>query len=79
MPILKWFPPQGQPRTFVVHKPVTTVGRALGNDVAIPSHGLAETHAQILFDARLFFFPLIRISPCLSTSSRLKSRPSKRI
>jgi len=54
MPILKWFPPQGQPRTFVVHKPVTTVGRALGNDVAIPSHGLAETHAQILFDGRDF-------------------------
>jgi transcriptional regulator with GAF, ATPase, and Fis domain len=54
MPILKWFPPQGQPRTFVVHKPVTTVGRALGNDVAIPSHGLAETHAQVLFDGRDF-------------------------
>src|SRR5580700_7905943 len=54
MPILKWFPPQGQPRTFVVHKPVTTVGRALGNDVAIPSHGLAETHVQVLFDGRDF-------------------------
>jgi transcriptional regulator with GAF, ATPase, and Fis domain len=54
MPILKWFPPQGQPRTFVIHKPVTTVGRALGNDVAIPSHGLAETHAQVLFDGRDF-------------------------
>jgi transcriptional regulator with GAF, ATPase, and Fis domain len=54
MPILKWFPPQGQPRTFVLHKPVTTVGRALGNDVAIPSHGLAETHAQVLFDGRDF-------------------------
>jgi transcriptional regulator with GAF, ATPase, and Fis domain len=54
MPILKWFPAQGQPRTFVIHKPVTTVGRALGNDVAIPSHGLAETHAQVLFDGRDF-------------------------
>src|SRR5579883_1988098 len=54
MPILKWFPPQGQPRTFVLYKPVTTVGRALGNDVAIPSHGLAETHVQLLFDGRDF-------------------------
>src|SRR5579862_4654662 len=54
MPILKWFPPQGQPRTFVLYKPVTTVGRALGNDVAIPSHGLAETHVQVLFDGRDF-------------------------
>jgi transcriptional regulator with GAF, ATPase, and Fis domain len=54
MPILKWFPSQGQPRTFVLYKPVTTVGRALGNDVAIPSHGLAETHVQVLFDGRDF-------------------------
>jgi transcriptional regulator with GAF, ATPase, and Fis domain len=54
MPILKWFPPQGQPRTFLLYKPVTTVGRALGNDVAIPSHGLAETHVQVLFDGRDF-------------------------
>jgi transcriptional regulator with GAF, ATPase, and Fis domain len=54
MPILKWFPAQGQPRTFVVYKPVTTVGRALGNDVSIPSHGLAETHVQVLFDGRDF-------------------------
>ncbi|MGH7440927.1 MAG: GAF domain-containing protein, partial [Polyangiaceae bacterium] len=54
MPILKWFPPQGQPKTFVLHKPVTTVGAALGNDVAIEGPGLAETHAQILFDGRDF-------------------------
>jgi len=30
------------------------VGRALGNDVAIPSHGLSETHVQVLFDGRDF-------------------------
>src|SRR5580698_844324 len=54
MPILKWFPIQGQPRSFVLYKPVTTVGRALGNDVAIPSQGLAETHVQVLFDGRDF-------------------------
>ena len=54
MPILKWFPSQGPPRTFVLHKPVTTVGRALGNDVALAGEGLAETHAQVLFDGRDF-------------------------
>ncbi len=54
MPILKWFPPQGPPRTFVLHKPVTTVGHALGNDVAVSGDGLAETHAQVLFDGRDF-------------------------
>jgi transcriptional regulator with GAF, ATPase, and Fis domain len=54
MPILKWFPPQGQPKSFVLHKPVTTVGSALGNDVAIGDLGLADTHLQILFDGRDF-------------------------
>jgi transcriptional regulator with GAF, ATPase, and Fis domain len=38
----------------VLHKPVTTVGRALGNDVALPSESVAETHAQVLFDGRDF-------------------------
>ena len=54
MPTLKWFPSQGAPRSFLLHKPVSTIGRALGNDVAVPSAGLAETHAQILFDGRDF-------------------------
>ncbi len=38
----------------MLHKPVTTVGRALGNDVALAGDGLAETHAQVLFDGRDF-------------------------
>jgi transcriptional regulator with GAF, ATPase, and Fis domain len=38
----------------VLHKPVTTVGRALGNDVALPSDSVADTHAQVLFDGRDF-------------------------
>jgi len=54
MPTLKWFPAQGSPKTFVLFKPVTTVGRALGNDVAIPTSKMAETHAQVLFDGRDF-------------------------
>ena len=54
MPTLKWFPPQGAPRAFALYKPVSTIGRALGNDVAIPSEGLSETAAQVLFDGRDF-------------------------
>jgi transcriptional regulator with GAF, ATPase, and Fis domain len=54
MPTLKWFPQHGHPRTFVLYKPVTTVGRALGNDVAVGSQKVAETHVQILFDGRDF-------------------------
>ncbi len=54
MPTLKWFPTVGSPRAFVLLKPVSTIGRALGNDVAVPSKTLAETHAQVLFDGRDF-------------------------
>ena len=56
MPTLKWFPPQGAPRAFPLYKPVSTVGRALGNDIALPQAGsaLGETHVQILFDGRDF-------------------------
>src|SRR6476620_1941461 len=54
MAILKWFPPQGAPKTFVLYKPITTVGRALGNDVALPIDSVSETHAQIIFDGRDF-------------------------
>jgi transcriptional regulator with GAF, ATPase, and Fis domain len=54
MPILKWFPPQGSPRTYVLYKPMSTIGRALGNDVAIATQGIGDTHAQVLFDGRDF-------------------------
>jgi len=54
MPSLKWFPSHGAPRAFTLYKPVSTIGRALGNDVAIPLPGVAETHAQVLFDGRDF-------------------------
>src|ERR1700722_8817446 len=56
MPTLKWFPPQGAPRSFSLYKPVSTIGRALGNDIALPQAGtgLAETHVQVLFDGRDF-------------------------
>jgi transcriptional regulator with GAF, ATPase, and Fis domain len=54
MPTLKWFPNQGAPRHFTLFKPVSTIGRALGNDVAVQTPGIAETHAQVLFDGRDF-------------------------
>jgi transcriptional regulator with GAF, ATPase, and Fis domain len=54
MPTIRWFPRQGPPRAFAVYKPVTTLGRALGNDVAIQGPGVAEHHAQVVFDGRDF-------------------------
>jgi hypothetical protein len=54
MPTLKHFPAQGAPTLYAVHKPVTTIGRALGNDVSLKADGVAEHHAQIVFDGRDF-------------------------
>jgi transcriptional regulator with GAF, ATPase, and Fis domain len=54
MPTIRWFPRQGTPRAYAVYKPVTTIGRALGNDVALEGPGVAEHHAQIVFDGRDF-------------------------
>ncbi len=54
MPTLKHFVEQGSPTLFSVHKPVTTIGRALGNDVPLKAAGVADHHAQIVFDGRDF-------------------------
>src|SRR5579859_5478432 len=54
MPTLKYFPPQGGPREYSVHKAVTTLGRSLDNDLSIPSPDVADHHAQIIFDGRDF-------------------------
>jgi transcriptional regulator with GAF, ATPase, and Fis domain len=54
MPTLKYFAAAGAPRAYCVHKPLTTIGKALGNDVAIAGSGVTEHHAQILFDGRDF-------------------------
>jgi transcriptional regulator with GAF, ATPase, and Fis domain len=54
MPSLKWFPPSGTPKAFTLYKPVSLIGASPGNDVSVPSVGLAETHVQIAFDGRDF-------------------------
>ncbi len=54
MPTLKFFAAAGAPRVYSVHKPVTTLGKALGNDVALTGAGVVDHHAQILFDGRDF-------------------------
>ncbi|KYF92527.1 sigma 54-interacting transcriptional regulator [Sorangium sp. So ce296] len=54
MPTLKYFASEGAPLLYSVHKPVTTIGKALGNDVAVAGAGVLEHHAQIVFDGRDF-------------------------
>jgi transcriptional regulator with GAF, ATPase, and Fis domain len=54
MPSLKLVPPAGRPRVFPIYKKITTIGRAMGNDVCIEGTGVADFHAQIVFDGRDF-------------------------
>jgi transcriptional regulator with GAF, ATPase, and Fis domain len=54
MATLRYYPPDGEPSIVPVHKPVTTLGRALGNDLVLPDDSVAQVHAQIVFDGRDF-------------------------
>ena len=54
MPTLKYYVGTGSPRIYSVHKPVTTVGKAPGNDVVINGEVVQPTHVQISFDGRDF-------------------------
>src|SRR5215510_64789 len=54
MPTLQYFPPAGEPREYSVHKAVTTVGRALDNDLSVVESDMSDHHAQIIVDARDF-------------------------
>src|SRR5271163_4698741 len=74
MPTLKYFAAAGAPRLYCVHKPVTTVGKALGNDVAIAGAGVADHHAQILFDGRDFVLEELDRDADISINGKRKRR-----
>ncbi len=54
MPSLKWIKPEGPPHIFPVYKKITSIGRAGGNDVVVRADGMADYHAQIVFDGKEF-------------------------
>jgi transcriptional regulator with GAF, ATPase, and Fis domain len=54
VPSLKLVPLLGKPRVFPIYKKITTIGSAGGNDVCVEGTGLADFHAQIVFDGRDF-------------------------
>ncbi|MBK8999877.1 MAG: sigma 54-interacting transcriptional regulator [Myxococcales bacterium] len=54
MALVRYYPSDGAPVLTPLHKPVTTIGRALDNDVRLPDPSAAEHHAQIVFDGRDF-------------------------
>ena len=52
MATVRYYPSEGAPVLVALHKPVTTIGRALDNDIAVPDPSVAHHHAQIVFDGR---------------------------
>jgi transcriptional regulator with GAF, ATPase, and Fis domain len=54
MATVRYFPNDGPPILTGLHKPVTTLGRALGNDIHLPDASVAHHHAQIVFNGRDF-------------------------
>ena len=54
MPCLRWIGAAGRGQLFPIYKSVTGIGRAGGNDICIDAPGMAEYHAQIVFDGRDF-------------------------
>jgi transcriptional regulator with GAF, ATPase, and Fis domain len=54
MATVRYYPSEGPPVLRVLHKPVTTIGRDLGNDVHVPDRSVSDHHAQIVFNGRDF-------------------------
>ncbi|MFO0562701.1 MAG: sigma 54-interacting transcriptional regulator [Polyangiales bacterium] len=54
MPCLRWIGAAGRGQLFPLYKAVSSIGRAGGNDVCLDAGGVADYHAQIVFDGRDF-------------------------
>ena len=54
MSTLRFHPPQGTPIAYNLHKHITTIGRASGNDIVVLLPGVADTHVQVTLDERFF-------------------------
>ena len=74
MPTLRFFPPSGSPQLFAVHKPITTLGRAIGNDIHVPDASVLNHHAQIVFNGRDFEVEVLDKDALLAINGKRKRR-----
>ncbi|RLB64389.1 MAG: Fis family transcriptional regulator [Deltaproteobacteria bacterium] len=74
MPTLKYHVAEGSPRLYSVHKPVTTVGKAAGNDVVITGEGVMPNHIQIAFDGRDFVVEELKRKGSMTINGKKKRR-----
>ncbi len=54
MPCVRWIGAAGRGQVFPIYKAITSIGRAGGNDISLDGLGVADHHAQIVFDGRDF-------------------------
>jgi transcriptional regulator with GAF, ATPase, and Fis domain len=74
MPTLKYYVAEGSPRLYSLHKPVTTLGKAPGNDLVLSSDGVMPNHAQISFDGRDFIIDEIDRAGSMAINGKKKRR-----
>ncbi|MFO0587564.1 MAG: sigma 54-interacting transcriptional regulator [Polyangiaceae bacterium] len=74
MPTLKLYTAAGAPRAHFVHKPVTTLGKGLGNDLSLQGAGVVEHHAQIVFDGRDFMLEEVGSQGDIAINGKKKRR-----
>ncbi|HEY3237697.1 MAG TPA: sigma 54-interacting transcriptional regulator, partial [Polyangiaceae bacterium] len=54
MATIRHYPADSEPVFVPLVKPVSTIGRSLGNDIHLPDPSVSEHHAQIVFNGRDF-------------------------
>ncbi len=74
MATIRYYPSQGEPLLVPLHKPVTTIGRALGNDVHLPDATVSQNHAQIVFNGRDFQLEEVDSGAPISINGKKKRR-----
>ncbi|MCA9621949.1 MAG: sigma 54-interacting transcriptional regulator, partial [Myxococcales bacterium] len=74
MPTLKYYVGTGSPKLYSVHKPITTIGRAPGNDVVVDGAAVLPSHLQISFDGRDFVIEELERVGALKINGKKKRR-----
>ena len=74
MPTLKYYVGKGTPKLYSVHKPVTTIGKAPGNDLVVSGDVVLPHHLQISFDGRDFIIEEIQRTGTMTINGKKKRR-----
>lgn len=74
MPCLKWISADGPPKVIPIYKKIVSIGAAGGNDVCVPGDGVADYHAQLVFDGRDFNLSEVDTDGALLINGKKKRR-----